>query len=543
MRHFAPKGARANFHPHSPLGLPSTQPAPARARRENHACVITSPQRATLARHRPNTRGRPQSQFLTIQFTDRTQTLRSFEQDGTDVDGNFSMLNSSDLLSKPVEELKNIVKEKRKSGDDEDRDKEKARVKREKLEADEEADANGAAPMDADDDVADGAAEAIDDEDVTRLEGHTGEVFICAWSPATSQLASGSGDATARVWSVPAGPSGRQAQGSLGDPIVLVHTPVTDDAAEGAEGAEGDEKREFESKDRNKNSKDVTTLDWNGEGSLLATGSYDGAARIWDADGTLVNTLSKHKGPIFSLKWNKKGDYLLSGSVDKTAIVWDAKTGEAKQQFNFHAAPTLDVDWRNNVSFATSSMDHMIYVCKLGESKPIKAFKGHKDEVNAIKWDPTGTLLASCSDDYTARVWSLKQDECVHELKEHTKEIYTIKWSPTGPGTNNPDLPLMLASASYDATIKLWDAEEGRCVHTLRRHTEPVYSVAFSPDGKYLASGSFDNRLLIWDVQKGELVKTYKGDGGIFEVCWNKDGTKVAAAYSNNRVTVLDFKP
>ena len=146
------------------------------------------------------------------------------------------MLNSSDLLSKPVEELKNIVKEKRKSGDDEDRDKEKARVKREKLEADEEADANGAAPMDADDDVADGAAEAIDDEDVTRLEGHTGEVFICAWSPATSQLASGSGDATARVWSVPAGPSGRQAQGSLGDPIVLVHTPVTDDADGGCRG-------------------------------------------------------------------------------------------------------------------------------------------------------------------------------------------------------------------------------------------------------------------------------------------------------------------
>ena len=52
--------------------------------------------------------------------------------------------------------------------------------------------------------------------------------------------------------------------------------------------------------------------------------------------GVLKNTLNKHKGPIFSLKWNKKGDCLLSGSVDKTAIIWDAKTGDVKQQFEYH---------------------------------------------------------------------------------------------------------------------------------------------------------------------------------------------------------------
>lgn len=43
-----------------------------------------------------------------------------------------------------------------------------------------------------------------------------------------------------------------------------------------------------------------------------------------------------------------------------------------------HAAPTLDVDWRNNVSFATCSTDKMIYVCKLGEGRPVKAFQGHQ---------------------------------------------------------------------------------------------------------------------------------------------------------------------
>jgi hypothetical protein len=44
----------------------------------------------------------------------------------------------------------------------------------------------------------------------------------------------------------------------------------------------------------------------------------------------------------------------------------------------FHVAPTLDVDWKNNNSFATCSTDNMIYVCKIGETRPVKAFSGHQ---------------------------------------------------------------------------------------------------------------------------------------------------------------------
>ena len=68
----------------------------------------------------------------------------------------------------------------------------------------------------------------------------------------------------------------------------------------------------------------------------MATGSYDGVARIWTEKGQLRNTLTKHKGPIFSIKWNKSGDYLLSASVDKSTIIWDTKTGDLKQQFENH---------------------------------------------------------------------------------------------------------------------------------------------------------------------------------------------------------------
>jgi len=318
----------------------------------------------------------------------------------------------------------------------------------------------------------------LTDEQVTTLSGHTSEVFICAWSPTALQLASGSGDSTARIWHVPEGPCGKSQLGEMADPVVLHHF----------------------STDKEK-SKDVTTLDWNHDGSQLATGSYDGQARIWSASGTLANTLTKHKGPIFSLKWNCTGQYLLSGSVDKTAIIWDAASGEVRQQFSFHKDPTLDVDWRDADSFASCSTDRMIYVCKLGQTNYLKKFQGHNDEVNAIKWDPSGTLLASCSDDYTAKVWSMKQDQCIHDLREHKKEIYTIKWSPTGTGSSNPGANLVLASASFDSTIRLWNPETGKCCHVLDKHSDPVYSVAFSSDGQYLASGSFDKCLHIWSVK------------------------------------------
>jgi len=362
------------------------------------------------------------------------------------------------------------------------------------------------------------AAETPEDQ-VTTLAGHTSEVFICAWNPSSLLLASGSGDSTARIWRVPDGPSGKPQQVSMAEPYVLQHV----------------------SSDKEK-SKDVTTLDWNHNGSALATGSYDGQARIWSASGKLTTTLSKHKGPIFSLKWNATGKYLLSGSVDKTAIIWDVHKGDVLQQFAFHKEPTLDVDWRDEDSFASCSTDKMIYVCKLGQPNFLKCFQGHKDEVNAIKWDPSGQWLASCSDDHTAKVWSMSQSTCLRDLQDHSKEIYTIKWSPTGPGSSNPQGKLVLASASFDSTIRIWDALSGACLHVLSKHTDPVYSVAFSANGQFLASGSFDKSLHIWSVRDGALLKTYRGNGGIFEVAWNAAGTKVAACFSNNTVAVMDAR-
>ena len=152
------------------------------------------------------------------------------------MDNNFSMLTSSDLLSKPVEDLKTIVKTKRNMTDaereaaraDEER-REKARVAAAEARAADAMETDGAAANGAvRDDVA-----LVPRDAVTVLEGHSSEVFICAWSPAATQLASGGGDATARMWTVPAGPSGRGAAAEAPPPLVLRH--------EARDGKKGDE--------------------------------------------------------------------------------------------------------------------------------------------------------------------------------------------------------------------------------------------------------------------------------------------------------------
>ncbi|KAF9438692.1 hypothetical protein BGZ76_005835 [Entomortierella beljakovae] len=348
--------------------------------------------------------------------------------------------------------------------------------------------------------------------DAISLRGHTADVFVCSWNPANpSLLASGAGDATARLWQIPSGP-----EETLQDPIVLKHLPSLTDT-----------------------NRDVTTMDWNASGTLLATGFFDGQARIWTQRGHLKYLMSQHRGPIFALKWNKKGNYILTGSLDNTTIVWDATTGDPKQQHEFHTGAVLDVDWLDNTTFATSSSDRKVYVCRVDSTKPLKVFEGHTHEVNAVRWDPLGELLASCSDDKSAKIWRMSQDECVYDLTAHTDAVYDMTWAPRESSSKEPRI---LATASFDMSVRLWDANNGTCLRALMRHTEPVYSVAFNPTGTHLATGSPDATINIWRVQDGTLVKTYQGEGGIFEVDWNSTGDKLAACVANGTLVVAHVK-
>ena len=127
--------------------------------------------------------------------------------------------------------------------------------------------------------------------------------------------------------------------------------------------------------------------------------------------------------------------------------------------------------------------------------------------VYSVAFSPDGTRIATGSYGATAKVWDAQSGKELLTLKGHSSSVNSVSFSPDGK---------RIVTGSYDDTAKVWDAQSGKELLTLKGHSQSVNSVALSPDGTRIVTGSCDATAKVWDAQSGkEHAHVRRPSGGI----------------------------
>jgi WD40 repeat protein len=270
--------------------------------------------------------------------------------------------------------------------------------------------------------------------------------------------------------------------------------------------------------------------------------------RVWDVSNGGSKVIAKELGTVGAVAWSPDGQTLAVGSygpVD-TLRFWDIATQSI----------SLTVTPRGRLGIASLSWSPDGRVLALGGDDLILA-EPTKGEVLTVplrfgaatsaKWSPDGHAIAYGSSlekadgkPYVVTIWDPSKgdgsddDKNIVTLHGHSGSVTSVDWSPDGS---------LIASGSFDKSVRIWDEGNAREVATLTGHTQSVESVDWSPDGKVIASGSFDKKVLLWDVATHDVIATLDHPSYVNSVAWSPDGTALATACDDGKVRIWRTKP
>jgi telomerase protein component 1 len=390
---------------------------------------------------------------------------------------------------------------------------------------------------------------------LTRYVGHTRTIIEIAYSPTEGRFASASDDGTARIWEEVFG--GENAGDVQALAVLSGHTAP------------------------------VSSCAYSPNGTILATGSHDFSVRLWSSTGQPLAVMREHTNVVVSCHFAPNGRYLVTASRDASMKVWQIDGGR-EQAPKLISNMTGQLDWLNCCRFAPdskrivcSSWDFNLHLWSVRNGKKLNTFTGHtgsvqscgfsadgnyivsasfdctlkvwdsrtgaelttlighRERINGFAFAHDGRRVASVSDDGTLRLWDFLSGTEIATLLGHHGPVNATAIAQAAPssgaGNANTSNNYLLATASDDSTVRLWDTAFST-EHTA--HSDSIASTVFSPDGKHVATASSDGTVKLWNALTGELSKTFAHGGPVRALAFNASNKRLLSVGDSGIVKV-----
>jgi cytochrome c len=268
------------------------------------------------------------------------------------------------------------------------------------------------------------------------------------------------------------------------------------------------------------------------DGREAITGSFDQSAIVWALQrGVALSVLRAHEGAVNAVAAWPQG--FATGAEDGRLVIWSrADLSKPQRVEKIHQAPIAALAVApDGASIASASWDSSVALTPLAGGVS-RRFEGHQGNVNGVAFTPDGKALVSAGYDATLRIWPLEGTPRIIKLDAPLNALAIASDGTMAAGgadgslflldarAENPrrieaaESPLIaiaftpdgarVAAASPRGSVTLFDVRSGKSLFTLNGPGLPVWSLAFSPDGKILFTGGSDRLVRRWDAVNGD---------------------------------------
>lgn len=250
-----------------------------------------------------------------------------------------------------------------------------------------------------------------------------------------------------------------------------------------------------------------------GDGNVLYSTGGDGQVVHWNldkpGDGMLIARMGKQ---IFSMAKLPMQHTMLLGQMHGGIHVLDLDTRLEKRHLALHTNGVFDLLPFSN-HYLVAGGDGLLSLWRAGDNVLGKKVAVSDESLRTLAIHPSGHQLAVGSSDNGIYLLSLPELTIQRKLEVHANSVFTVCYSPDGR---------YLLSGSRDAQLMVWDVQnEYEPIHKIPAHLYTINHIVYSPDGKLFATAGRDKDVKIWDASTFELLKVldrYKYDGHVNSV-------------------------